>query len=421
MTLVRRSAAFTAVPVLVVAELYAIFSRGTPWWGEWNWSVDWANGATILLGPLVAGCGAFDVSTWRGSRVRGLLRSVPRGALSSVLLTAANAAVGCAVQLGGLAIVLVMNLLVGAGGLPDLRTVPLALLVLLASASVGAGVGLALPALFAAPSSVVVVFAGTYLASGGTVPPYLRVGGSTGSLLGLTWNPVLALVVAAGLVLTVVAVAGALVLSDSPVRPRVARLVLALGSAGFAATYVVLSVGPSDRLQRTSAVISYECRGERPRVCLAEQTSRRLEPLAQALHEAARPLRQVGVPLVDRYRQVVPGRALPRDAGPLFIESEALNRSPSPVPVAAYLTTPAGCPQYTGSTPPPQALFDAQRLLQQWILLRTGAEPLAAFAAEPGHAWLSRTTAAQADWIRRTYGQLLSCDLDAVALPPGVE
>jgi hypothetical protein len=421
MTLVRRSAALAAVPVLMIAELYAIFYRGTPWWGEWNWSVDWANGATILLGPLVAGCAAFDVSTWRGSRVRALLRSVPRGSLSSALLALSNAAVGCVVQLAGLVIVLAMNLVVGAGGLPDLRTVPLALLMLLASAFVGAGIGLVLPALFAAPTSVVVVFAGTYLASSGAVPPYLRVGGSTGSLLGLTWNPVLALLVAAGLALAVLAVGGALILSDGPVAPRAVRVVAALGAVGFAATYVVLTNGPDDRLERTSGSISYECRGERPRVCMADQTSRQLEPLTQAMRVAAEPLRRVGAQPAEHYQQIVPGRPAPRDAGPLFIESDALNRTPSAAAVAAYLTVPASCPQYTGTTPPPQAVFDAQRLLQQWILLRTGAEPLAAFAAEPGHGWLSQSFDAQSDWIRRTYAQLRSCDLDAVALPPGVE
>jgi hypothetical protein len=290
----------------------------------------------------------------------------------------------------------------------------------LASAAVGAGIGRVLPALFAAPAAVIVVFAGTYLASSGTVPPYLRVGGSTGSLVGLTWSWPLGLLVAAGLALVAVAVGAALVLADSPIPSRAARLVAAAATAGFAATYVVLSVGTFDRFDPVSGAVSYECRGERPRVCLAEQTSRRLDPMAAEMAAASAPLREAGADLTARYQQVVPGQRVPREVGPLFVESDEINRPPSRSSVAAYLATPASCPQYTASTPPAQAVFDAQRLLQQWILLRAGDEPLVAFAAEPGHDWLAQAPASQLDWIRRTYGQLQSCDLDAIALPPGV-
>ena len=44
---------------------FVLVSRGAPWRGEWLWTFDWVAGASILLGPVLAGAAAYEVATYR--------------------------------------------------------------------------------------------------------------------------------------------------------------------------------------------------------------------------------------------------------------------------------------------------------------------------------------------------------------------
>lgn len=52
------------LPVLVVVDLWAMYSRGPEWRGSWMWTADWAAGCLILYGPLAAGVAAM-VASWQ--------------------------------------------------------------------------------------------------------------------------------------------------------------------------------------------------------------------------------------------------------------------------------------------------------------------------------------------------------------------
>ncbi|MEH3033121.1 MAG: hypothetical protein PGN07_03540 [Aeromicrobium erythreum] len=410
-----RSTAVPALPVLVAAGSLFLLQRGTPWRGEWLWTVDWACGATVLLAPLVAGCAAHDAALLRTDGMLELRRSCVRGPRGVLGPVAAAGAVGTAVLLGIVLTALVLTATTGPTGTPPLQLVPVAVQALVTAAAVGAVVGSRLPVLVAAPVAGAAVYVVSILSARGTVPDLFRVGGSTGTLTGLAWDRWFLLWLTGALLawsLTGLAVAA----RSSLVGPRrtttLGLLVVALVAVG---TTTALAHRPDRFVPRA---VELRCEGERPRVCVASTSTRSLDSLVRRTARLDARLRAAGVSTVPVVAQVVPGHRPSRSAGALFIESSDVNRPTVPWRTAArYLTTPTPCPGYTASTPPPGPVFEAQAALAAWLEMSVGAGDARSWRGAPWHDWLTASPSRQRAWLVRTYDQLRRCDLEAVRAP----
>jgi hypothetical protein len=416
----RRSSAFRILPIILVAEFYAIFYRGMPWAGEWDWTVDWINGATILTGPLVAGCAAYDTYLWRPASAQNVARSTPRGEWQPALICWANASVGVAVHVSGLITGVVINLWVDTGATVHLQSIPVALLAIIACASIGIILGYAVRNPVAAPIAVIATFGLAYLASSGTVPTYFRVGGVTGSMVGLTWDWSVLVLLGLGLGAMSGIALSAIRLHNSPLRGvRVGTTAFAIAAAiALVASILGLGQHGDERLTSQQGPTSFSCAGDTPRVCLASQTQRQLKWLAARMDSSAQVLTAAGASVPRTFRQFVrPSDLQPAD-GVLFRESTTMNRSRGTAQeVAYYLTTPRDCPELYGDKPPVDSYFFAQHLLETWILLRHGDISLDDVRGNEQYEWLSRPSAEQSKWVAETYTALASCSFTDLKPP----
>ena len=185
----RTSMAWRLLPLLVVAEVFACLSRGAPWLGEWAWTIDSINGAIIVMGPLLGGLSALDASQVFRRGETPWVASLPRGWLMPFTLIASNWLVGVGIHISALIAGSAANLYVGAEGPVSLQSVPTALLVLAACAAIGVLSGALLPNPVTAPLCAAVLFGVTVVGADASSPlRVFRPGGSTGTLVGLTWD-----------------------------------------------------------------------------------------------------------------------------------------------------------------------------------------------------------------------------------------
>ncbi len=419
-SVLRAGLAWRLVPVCLAVELYAVFTRGTPWLGEWNWTTDWINGATVLTMPLVGACAAYDASSMLRRESRALVISSPRGLLGFTWPTWSTFLALAPVHAVGLLVGFALNLRADAGGSPSLASVPIAFTALAAAAAIGHGVGLALPQVVAAPVAGVVLLALNVVGAGNLVPQFMRIGGATGTLAGLTWDPrvlILDLLIHLALVVGLTWGLAQLLWPRTGRAPRATTL----GGCVLAALISLLALqwNTWPRLRPATESLALVCHQARVEVCLAETTSRKLSSLSAALDEQVAVLEAARVAVPRRFEQVA--SATPRlqpGTAPLFIESDVLNSTrTSAEEAAAHLTQPAFCPQLVGDRPPPPTYFEVRRLLELWLLASLG-ELTSASVADPAlQQWLVGTPTRQADWVATTYAQLTACRLADVSLP----
>jgi hypothetical protein len=420
--LLRASTAWRLLPAALAAELFAIFSRGAPWLGEWNWTTDWVNGATILTMPLLAACAAHDAAALSGADARALVVSAPQGLLGFTWPMWSSWVLFGAVHLVGLVCGFAMNVQVGAGSSPSLISVPLAFSALAAAGATGQAIGVACPKVVAAPLAGVALLAVNFIGAGNVMPQFMRIGGATGSLVGLTWDGhVLLLDLAIHVGLVVALTAGL----ASVVWPRVDRwpryLLMSLGVGSATASLLVLHSNSWTRLEPSERPVAFACHQGVAEVCMAEATSRKLTSLSRAVDDQLVTLQAASAAIPSRFRQVIPGQpALPPGTAPLFIESEGLNApTTSTEEAAGYLTTPAMCPQLVADKPPPPAYFAARQLLYTGLLVSQDELSLPSIADAAARRWLSLASPEQATWISDSYEKLTSCALDELSLPFG--
>ena len=422
MAVLRASTAWRLLPAALAAELFAILNRGWPWLGEWNWTTDWVNGATILTMPLLAACAAQDASAMSGPETRALVVSAPRGLLGFTWPAWSGWVLFSAVHLLGLVGGFAMNLSLGAGSAPSLISVPLAFSALAAAAATGQAIGVACHHVVAAPLAGALLFAVNFIGAGNVVPQVMRIGGATGSLVGLTWDGhviVLDLAIHAGLVIALTVGLAGVVWPRVDGRPR--HLLTWVAGGGVAASLLLLQSNTWSRLEPSAHPVELTCRDGLAEVCMAEATSRKLTSLVAALDDQVAILREASATAPPVFRQVVPGQpALPPSVAPLFIESERLNATTTSAQEAAgYLTTPAMCPQLTADKPPLPTYFAARALLHDWLLVSQGELSLADIADLGARRWLGLASSEHATWIRDTYEKLTTCELDDLSLPFG--
>jgi hypothetical protein len=412
----RRTAVLELV-ALVAVGLVPVLSRGTDWLGSWKMALDAGTFSLTLIGPVAAGIACATYVRFATSGVEPLVRTGPRpwwpwlrpaltiGGLAAVAMLGITLAVTTAARL--------------AGAVPYYDTVWVvvpALCVLGAQVSVGVLLGGVGRRVWLAPVAAAVTFSLGILGAVGVMPEIFRIGGLGVSYAGETFDAA-TLGLQSGAALGIAS--ALLVLSNrrvvaatSTARAAVSVLVL-LG----AVCYAVLGNGYHDRY-RTVSDPELVCRGDSVRVCMARETTRPLDDLVERMERLAGPLRELGLELPARYVQPQVARDLTEADGGLHLVGQELEATVSDESAAASLATPARCAAYSADIAPPEAAFDARRLLARWLLLRAGL--LQPRTDDYDREWLESGLDAQRPWVTTTYEQLRSCDVEALRLPAGV-
>lgn len=315
MLMARRSFGLALLPAMMGIVLLHIFARERPWTHEWFWAVYQLNFVTVMLGPIVAGIGAWEGV--RFSRSRGLLSTSNRvlaglGALWFALLMWALVAYAV-----GLAIVMAMVKLAGTPDLPDTRAIIAilpAVALLAALAAIGLAIGWVLKSPLAAPACVVgsfLVILLLYIKGPGQL---IIVGGATDSLLALA--PRRNLQAAQILCYLIVSMASLVLAAHSFGWPRRHHPMAASALGGLAVLSAALVVAQGGTILQPYAP-KLQCFGVDPEVCAGPGYAPRLSDARTALLPYIRVLQGAGVPVPHRFSQAQdPGNP---EVGPLSL------------------------------------------------------------------------------------------------------
>lgn len=420
----RGCAAARLLPLLLLVAVGVVLSRGTPWLGEPSWTVIRIAGSVIVLGPVVAGLAAMDAARWNEEHLTATLRSLPRSAVARWHVVLANAAVGIGVLLVVQAVGYVANLAVGVGYVASPGSALLLVLgacaALLGSAAVGALVGLLWGSVLAAPLAAAGLYGLALLALSLDFPSLFAIMGGAGGMVGLRAGTTAFVALVGFHVLLTAAVLAAYALRDGVVRRRPAALLLAAATGGAVAVTTWTVVADPEQVVVDDRPVAWVCAGDQPRVCLPRESPRQLDWLAAEMHDLAEPLAAAGATVPGTYRLEVPGHDRDLAEGSFApLDTGRLTRPEGePGDVAAYLSTPAPCAAYSDPAgPPPAVVHETRELLRVWLLVRAGLADPADFGEAWFGPWIAAPVAEQEPWVRTTYEQLRSCDLDRLAPP----
>ena len=399
---------FTALGLAAVTAFALVSYRDWP--GQWPWTIDGVNGATVLTGPLTGAIAsalqlnanrviAITAITRRGWLVP--MRSAWTASLTAATVFAASVLVTSAVTLVG-----------PHGGPIEWWALGVGLLTLTVCALGGSVAAFWVPQRLTVVAVPVAIFLlGTF--APGVVPELLRHGPSTGSLAGLKW----ASDVLIGRVFALVAVGGLLVVAMLPWRRTEGRWRRLM--AGFVAVCLcAIALVRLDSVSSSRLVVSDErpsrCTGSAPAVCVSGSSIRLLKPTAEAIREPAAHLAHAGVDLPPVFEELMPSRRGDGAHGMLEIGRTA---QPGSRHGAGLLMTPAPCPQwFDRSKPPAGVVFEAQGLLVEWVVAQQG-EPIQPTSTEM-RRWLTDVDSKAATaWVVATYASLRACRFEQITMP----
>ena len=402
-------------PVFLAVDLLVLFSRGLQWQGEWAWSVDWANGGTILLGPLLAGVVAYNVQRLGNPSANTAMTATLRGPQVPLHIGFANWMLAAAAHLLTLAVAVAATAATSPTGSLPLLPLPLGFLALLAFAALGALTGSVIRSLVAAPIATIACFALTYLGATGVVPKAFRIGGVTGTLIGLRYSESVNAWIAA-LLIAVTAFAALVAVYRRSVLVRTGQWVAGgLSVALLATSWANLQINGDYRFEAQRTAVSFRCAGSAPQVCMAVGTTRQLPALAAAMHEQAAPLTALGISLPDRYYQDVANVAPHEDAGVFYLSVNEVNAPrPDPVAIADYLSTPRPCPEFTSPDAPPEEALYARAILAD-VIRQNNNLPTGLLMDDKAKAWMSSGDVEA--WTKQTFNALTTCDMARINVP----
>lgn len=380
------------------------------WPGQWAWTIDAVNGSTVLTGPLTgAAAAAFQLGA---NRLVGVADASPRGWLVPLRSAWAAWVIGAVVLASTGVVASCVTILGPHGGPAEGWAVLVGFATLALCALAGSLAAYWVPQLVVVLATPVVLFLlGSF--GPGPIPDLFRHGPSTGSLAGLKWVPE----VFVGRVLGLVAACACLVVAMLPWRRqqgRVLRVAVAVTAAGaLAAALVALDLAGSYRWT-ASGERPTECRGSAPAVCLSGSSVRHLVATEAALRRPAELLADAGVDLPAAFDEELPYQE--GDPAHGVLQPMTVDR-PDFRAGAVLLTRPAPCPQWTDpSGPPADVVFEAESILVEWLVSRSGGRPRAHSPAM--RRWLvqidSDTTIA---WVVATYRSLRQCNFDEITTP----
>lgn len=286
----RTTAALPLIPGIAALLVVNTVLRGHPWDHEWGWAIYQAGFVSVFLGPLCAGIGVWD-----GTQLARSHAVIDASGRPAAARTAAWLAITGIIAAIYLALLVVMGVMLKAGGildgpgLIDLSPIPGVLALCGAWAALGVAVGYRWRTPLLAPVAAAAAFGLTlvlYLAQ----PFLIKVGGATSSTLFLEPRPAIQV---GQLVLFGAITATALLglPARAAVRPPQARRVayavapaIAVGAIGYLVTVPGLEWRDRDR--------PLVCHGERPAICVASPYRDRadwplpyLEPYVEALDD----------------------------------------------------------------------------------------------------------------------------------------
>ncbi|WP_134741117.1 hypothetical protein [Nocardioides sp. 503] len=413
----RRTVVLTLLG-LVAVGLVPVLSDGTDWLGSWKLALDRGTFSLTLIGPVAAGVACTAYVRLATSGVEPLVQTARRPWWPWLRPALATWGLGAAAMLTTTLGTTVAAQ--AAGSVPYPRTLWVllpALCVLAAQVAVGALLGGAGRRRWLAPVAAAATFGLGVLGAVGVVPEVFRAGGLTGSYAGETFD-VTTHALQAGAALGVAAALLTLSNRAAVWRSWTTRAVVLGLVLGGGACYVAFGHGTHEST-RPLAEPALVCRGHAPRVCLARETTRPLDDLVRRMQRQAVALTDLDIALPVRFVQPRPGTdPAPGDGGLQLYVEEELAGEVSDETAARSLATPAECPAYRGDAPPPEASFDARRLLARWLLVRAGL--LEPGADDQDRAWLASGTDEQRPWVVATYDRLRTCRLGELRLPAGV-
>ncbi|RNL64331.1 hypothetical protein EFK50_07330 [Nocardioides marmoriginsengisoli] len=393
---------------LAALNVYVLCAFGAPWPGQWMWTIDSVTGGTVLTAPLTAAFAAWIAlgqtrmaeltdSTLRGRLV--LLLSAQRAWLWSAALYL-TAAVGAAL----------VTLAVPHGGPAPWWAALIGPLVL----AVGALLGVLAIRLWQHPMAAVLVGPTVFVFGAFGPHPYaalLRPGPTTGSLAGLVYDPRTWAVQMILLILICLALAFGVL-----VRTPLSWSGVLLGGVSVTVVIFGATLGSTHHQRfEASGERPDACVGTAPRICLSPSERRALSATATTMRTGIEELREIGVDLPTRYEELLPGYRPPVTAGMIdAVEGDARLRLGTGL---RNVATPAACPAWTDPRQaPPDGAFDGRDLIVDWLLVRTGHDPV---ASEPeARRWLAEADGeAATSWVSATFGQLRSCAFDRISLP----
>jgi hypothetical protein len=410
----RSSNPLVSLGLLAVVSTVFLTSRGMPWRGEWQWTLNWAAGTTILAGPVLAGLAAFEASRWRRVSQNLLLGTSSRrwAAMTTPivgpLISAALVLVGAVVAAVALSAPLHPSDRIDAG------TVPLALLALLFYAGLGGVIGRFLQPMPAAIAGVIAAYA-LGVASTRAPRDILTVGGSTGPLAGLTLDLLPYCAEVAWLV-ACIAVVTLLAARGLPPLRRVGHY--SAGLLAVAAAAALLLNPTNSFIYRIDQPGEWRCAGAPLQTCLLAGNTRFLSQWSDAMSQYSAPFKNMGFVFPARYEQPLPSSNVhSTGVGELFFDPGRINLSPPTVDyVLLSLATPATCPQFRAAEPPLAAL-NARDWLVMWMRRQVDQTPTT--TEDPRFAtWAQAIDPdSQRTWARGTFDALRTCDLGSADIP----
>ncbi|MCD4523353.1 hypothetical protein [Nocardioides sp. cx-173] len=405
------------VAVLVALGLVPTLSRGADWLGSWKMALGAGLFGLTLIGPAASGIACAVYARFAGSGAERLVAIGPRPWWPWLRPALATWSLAAAALLAITLATTTASWLAGSVAYPETAWVVVpALCVLAAQVAVGVLLGATGRRRWLAPVAAVATFGLGVLGAVGVIADIFRVGAITGSYAGETFDAS-TYALQAGAALG--AAAGLLLLSNRTAvggapLPRAVVLACVLGGAGC---YVAMGQGLHE-FTRPVADPQLVCRGTTVRVCLARETTRPLDDLAARMERQAAALTDLGLDLPPRFVQPEAARDPDPAHGVLSLLDEELADTVSDESAARSLATPADCAAYSADIPPPEASFDARRLLARWLLMRAGL--LEPDLDDVDGAWLGAGLDEQRSWVVSTYDRLRRCDLEALRLPAGV-
>lgn len=391
--------------VLLAVSLFALYNRGGEWQGEWNWTLSYAMGTTVLTGPVAAAIAAWLAASRHG--LRAMTDPAPRGWLVGARWAGEAWLAGMVALVATTAVAVADTLLIPHGGPVDLLLVVEAPVLLAAYVAMGAAAGTLLPHSVTAVLMAPLTFLIAMVANKHDTLDRLRATiADTASPAGSRLSGLWVLGVVAGLT-GLVCLLIVLTIGLRPRRP----FTLALAAGGLVLFIVSAAVSRTHGLEEwvPSGEAATACAGTAPVVCVLPGHVAALPAVAAEIDRLAPYLAGAGASVPRRFDESLWDAKRDPSVGSFELNYGATTTVDADL-AASALATPSDCPAYSSfESPPPDIAFTARDLIKAWILRQAGEH----VDIEDGHerTWQRSSPAAQRAWVVRTYAQLAACDL----------
>lgn len=397
-----------SILTLLTVALFTLYDRGGEWRGEWNWSITYAMGTTVLTGPVVAAIAAW--LGWNRHGLRAATDSAPQGWLVALRHGAAAWLLGLTALVAATAVAIGATLLVPHGGPIDPLSFAEAPFLLAAYAALGAVAGFLVPHPVTAVLMAPLTFLAAMVGSEHVSVDFLRATiESTGSPAGTRLSPLSVCGAIAGLA-GLAAVSISLGFGRGP--RRVATAAVAAGVGLLLVSELISHTHGTDAWEPSDESAT-SCAGTAPVVCVMPSHVGALSALAPEVDRLAPYLGRAGATVPARFEESL-WRVGDPSVGAFYLEDGARTHADAEQ-AADVLTMPSDCPAYSSDDGPPYAAFTARHLIASWLVRQAGESIPAQSTHED--AWLRSSPSAQRAWVARTYAQLAACDLRALRAP----